>query len=132
VKQQALPAKRAYNKQDGASELDYHGHLVHLWTHRDPSFCDWTGTAYIEFSENLVVHTVVLKPPAVFRSKQQASNFISRQARAWIDDRLSRAGLFKNHSVQLCETSTVNPSLVAKNSGPSVKSQAKGNRQIDP
>ena len=98
------PQSADYNKQDGASELEYHGHLVHLWAHRDPSFCDWTVTAYIEFSENLVVHTVVLKPPAVFRSKQQANKFISRQARAWIDDRLSRAGSLKESvAVQVCE-----------------------------
>ena len=105
MKPHALPAKRGLNKQDEASELEYHGHIVHLQTHRDPSLCDWTVTAYIEFNENLVVHTIVLKPPDVFRSKQKANKFISRQARAWIVDRLSHAGTFQEAvAVQACET----------------------------
>lgn len=43
------------NKQNGELQLQYdvqyHGHLVHLDARRDPSLCDWTVTAYIEFSE---------------------------------------------------------------------------------
>jgi hypothetical protein len=105
MKQQILPAKRGHNKQDAVLELEYHGHLVHLQTHQDPSLCDWTVTAYIQFDENLVVHTAVLKPPNAFRSKHQASKFISRQARAWIEDRLSHAGSLKDPvAVQVCET----------------------------
>ena len=104
-KQQALRDERGHNKQDEALELEYHGHIVHLQAHRDPSLCDWTVTAYIEFNENLVVHTTVLKPPDVFRSKQKANKFISRQARAWIEHRLSPAGTFQDSvAVQVCET----------------------------
>jgi hypothetical protein len=104
-KQQALPDQRGHNKQDEASELEYHGHIVHLQTHRDPSLCEWTVTAYIEFNENGVVHTIVLKPPDVFRSKEKANKFISRQARAWIADRLSHAGTFQESvTAQVCET----------------------------
>jgi hypothetical protein len=105
MKQQGLAAKREHSKQGEASELEYYGHLVHLQTHRDPSLCDWTVTAYIRFDENLVVHTAVLKPPNVFSSQKQASKFISRHARAWIEDRLSHAGSLKDPvAVQVCET----------------------------
>jgi hypothetical protein len=104
-KQQALPDHCGHNKQDGALQLQYQGHLVHLEAHRDPSLCDWTVTAYIEFNENLVVHTIVLKPPDVFRSKQTANKFISRQARTWIEDRLfSKRSLKESVAAELCET----------------------------
>jgi hypothetical protein len=104
-KQQALPDERGHNKQDGELQLQYQGYLVHLEAHRDPSLCDWTVTAYIEFNENLVVHTIVLKPPDVFRSKQTANKFISRQARTWIEDRLfSKRSLKESVAAELCET----------------------------
>lgn len=105
MKPHALPAKRGHNKQDEASELEYHGHIVHLQTHRDPTLCDWTVTAYIEFNENHVVHTIVLKPPDVFRSKQKANKFISRQARTWIEDRLfSKRSFEESVAAEVCET----------------------------
>ena len=108
-KQQALPDQRGHNKQDGALELPYHGHLVHSEAHRDPSLCDWTVTAYIEFTENLVVHTIVLKPQDVFRSEKEANKFISRQVRAWIDDRLfPTRSLEESVAVQVCEAAADN------------------------
>lgn len=84
-----MPAKLGYDEQDGALQLiQYHDHLVHLEPHQDPMLCDWTVTAYIEFTENLTIHTVVLKLQEVFRSEEEANKFTLRKVEQWIDDRL--------------------------------------------
>lgn len=97
--------QRGRNKQNAELEPQYHGQLVHLEAHKDPSLCDWTVTAYIEFSENLAVHTIVLKPQSVFRSEQEANKFISRQVRTWIEDRLfSKRSVEESVAAEVCET----------------------------
>jgi hypothetical protein len=58
----------------------------------DWSIGDWTANAHIEFSENLKIHTVVLKSSDAFRTEVQAKRFIIKQAKQWVDDRLEGTG----------------------------------------
>jgi hypothetical protein len=102
---QALSDRRRRKKQREELQLDYQDHRVDLEAHQDPSLCDWTATAYIEFTESHVVHTIVLKPQGVFGSEQEARKFISAQVRAWIDHRLcSKSSLRRPIAAELCDT----------------------------
>jgi hypothetical protein len=72
-------------------EFRYRDHLIFPAASLDSAIGDWTASAHIEFSENLKIHTVVLKPGDAFQSKVRAKRFIIKQAKQWVDDRLQRA-----------------------------------------
>jgi hypothetical protein len=72
-------------------EFRYRDHLIFPAASSDSSIGDWTASAHIEFSENLKIHTVVLKSGDAFQTEVQAKRFMIKQAKQWIDDRLQRA-----------------------------------------
>ena len=74
-----------------AMEFRYRDHLIFPVTFLDSSIGDWIATAHIEFSENLKVHTIVLKPGEAFQSEVHAKRFMIKQAKQWVDDRLRSA-----------------------------------------
>ena len=73
-------------------EFRYRDHLIFPAVSLDSSIGDWTANAHIEFSEDLKIHTVVLKSGDAFRTEVQAKRFIIKQATQWVDNRLERAG----------------------------------------
>jgi hypothetical protein len=73
-------------------EFRYRDHVIFPAASLDSAVGDWTATAHIEFSENLKIHTVVLKSGDVFQTEVQAKHFMIKQARQWVDDRLEKAG----------------------------------------
>jgi hypothetical protein len=74
-------------------EFRYRDHLIFPAVSLDSAIGDWTLSAHIEFSDNLKIHTVVLKPGDAFQTKVQAKRFIIKQAKQWVDDRLKTAGV---------------------------------------
>jgi hypothetical protein len=72
-------------------EFRYRDHLIFPAASLDSAIGDWTPSAHIEFSDNLKIHTVVLKPGDAFQTKVQAKRFIIKQAKQWVDDRLQTA-----------------------------------------
>jgi hypothetical protein len=72
-------------------EFRYRDHLIFPAASLDSAIGDWTPSAHIEFSDNLKIHTVVLKPGDAFQTKVQAKRFIIKQAKQWVDDRLHTA-----------------------------------------
>ena len=78
--------------ENTAMEFRYREHLIFPAASLDSSIGDWTASAHIEFSENLKIHTVVLKSGDAFRTEVQAKRFIIKQAKQWVDNRLERGG----------------------------------------
>jgi hypothetical protein len=72
-------------------EFRYRDHLIFPAVSLDSAIGDWTASAHIEFSENLKIHTVVLKSGDAFRTELQAKRFMIKQAKQWVDDRLRSA-----------------------------------------
>ncbi len=52
---------------------------------------DWTASAHVEYTDNVTVHTVVLKCSKNFETEQQAEQYIIQRAKMWVDDRLITA-----------------------------------------
>jgi hypothetical protein len=73
-------------------EFRYRDHLIFPSASLDSAIADWTASAHIEFSENLKIHTVVLKSSDAFRTEVQAKRFIIKQAKQWVDNRIERGG----------------------------------------
>ena len=69
-------------------EFRYREHLILPVAFLDSSIGDWTASVHIEFSENLKVHTVVLKPGDTFQTEVQAKRFMIKQAKQWVDEKL--------------------------------------------
>jgi hypothetical protein len=72
-------------------EFRYLDHLIFPAASLDSAIGDWIPSAHIEFTDNLKIHTVVLKPGDAFQTKVQAERFIIKQAKQWVDDRLQSA-----------------------------------------
>jgi hypothetical protein len=72
-------------------EFRYRDHVIFPAASLDSAIGDWTASAHIEFSENLKIHTVVLKSGDAFQTAVQAKRFIIKQAKQWIDDRVRGA-----------------------------------------
>jgi hypothetical protein len=72
-------------------EFRYRDHFIVAAASLDLSIGDWTADAHIEFSEDLKIHTVVLKFGDAFRTEVQAKRFIIKQAKQWVDNRLKSA-----------------------------------------
>jgi hypothetical protein len=70
----------------------YREHLVLPVTFLDPRMNDWSASAHIEFTDDLTVHTVVLKCSKTFQTEQQAKRYITERAKMWVDDRLLAGG----------------------------------------
>ena len=66
----------------------YREHLVLPVTFLDPRTNDWTASAHVEFTDNITVHTVVLKCSKDFETEQRAEQYIIERAKMWVDDRL--------------------------------------------
>jgi hypothetical protein len=86
----------------------YREHLVLPVTFRDAAMNDWSASAHIEFTDNVTVHTVVLKCSKTFETEQQAEQYITQRAKMWVDDRLiavsgtaSRHAFAKTATVQI-------------------------------
>ena len=69
----------------------YRKHFILPAASLDPEIGDWTASAHIEFTENLTTHTVVLKSGDAFKTEVQAVQFITQQAKQWVDNRLQSA-----------------------------------------
>jgi hypothetical protein len=69
----------------------YRQHLILPVAFFDSAIGDWTASVHIEFTENLKVHTVVLRSSDAFQSEVQAKKFLIDQAKQWIDERLGNA-----------------------------------------
>ena len=69
-------------------EFKYRDHLIFPVASLDSSMGDWTASAHIEFTDNLKIHTVVLKPSDAFQTEVQAKRFMIKQAKQWVDNRL--------------------------------------------
>jgi hypothetical protein len=72
-------------------ECLYRQHLILPVAFFDSAIGDWTVSVHIEFTENLKVHTVVLRSNEAFQSEVQAKKFIIDQAKRWVDERLGSA-----------------------------------------
>lgn len=72
-------------------EFRYRNHVIFPAASLDPAIGDWTPSDHIEFTDNLKIHTVVLKPGDAFQTNLQAKRFIIKQAKQWVDDRLQTA-----------------------------------------
>jgi hypothetical protein len=77
-------------------EFRYRDHLIFPAASLDSAIGDWTASAHIEFSDNLNIHTVVLKSGDAFQTEVQAKRFMIKQAKLWVDDRLRSAGKLKS------------------------------------
>jgi len=72
-------------------ECLYRQHLILPVVFFDSAIGDWTASVHIEFTENLKVHTVVIRSDNTFQTEVQAKKFILDQAKHWVDDRLGSA-----------------------------------------
>jgi hypothetical protein len=72
-------------------EFRYRDHVIFPAASLDSVIGDWIPSAHIEFSENLKIHTVVLKSGDVFQTEVQAKQFMIKQAKQWVDHRLRGA-----------------------------------------
>ena len=57
-------------------EFRYRDHVIFPAASLDSVIGDWIPSAHIEFSENLKIHTVVLKSGDVFQTEVQAKQFM--------------------------------------------------------
>jgi hypothetical protein len=69
-------------------EFRYRDHRIFPAASLDSSIGDWTANAHIEFSEDLKIHTVVLKCSDPFQTEVQAKRSIIKQAKQWVNNRL--------------------------------------------
>lgn len=66
----------------------YREHLILPVTYRDSVMNDWLASAHIEFTENVTVHTVVIKCSDTFQTEQEAERYIIQRAKRWVDEKL--------------------------------------------
>jgi len=83
----------------------YREHLIFPVAYSDPTIGDWMASVHIEFTEKLKIHTVFLKSGDVFQTEVQAKQFIIKEAKKWVDERLRtadpRVKTIRKHSPQL-------------------------------
>ena len=72
-------------------DFRYREHFIFPVAYSDPAIGDWTASVHIEFTEKFKIHTVVLKSGDVFQTEVAAQQFIIKQAKQWVDDRLRSA-----------------------------------------
>jgi hypothetical protein len=73
-------------------------HLILPVAFFDSAIGDWTASVHIEFTENLKVHTVVLRSSDAFQSEVQAKKSIINQAKRWVDERLGSVQSRRKHT----------------------------------
>ena len=64
----------------------YRDYLIFTAASFDSTIGDWTASAHIEFTENLKIHTVVIKSRDGFLTEGEAERFIIKQAKQWVSD----------------------------------------------
>jgi hypothetical protein len=74
----------------------YRQHLIFPLVFFDSAIGDWTASVHIEFTEELKVHTVVIRSSDAFQSEVQAKKFIIDQPKQWVDERLGSARIVQS------------------------------------
>jgi hypothetical protein len=71
----------------------YRGHLILVKAHSEPDTDDWRASVHVKFNEdNLTFRDVQLPAPAsYFSTKTAAEKQALKEAKRWIDRRLSEA-----------------------------------------
>lgn len=64
----------------------YRDYLIFTAASFDSTIGDWTASAHIEFTENLKIHTVIMKSRDGFLTEGEAERFIIKQAKQWVSD----------------------------------------------
>jgi hypothetical protein len=90
-----LSSLRRWHRENTAMKFRYRDYLIFTAASFDSTIGDWTASAHIEFTENLKIHTVVMKSRDGFLSEGEAERFIIKQAKQWVSDN------FKSTPVEL-------------------------------